>query len=200
MGPLRIVHDIQEAGPASVTTRTGIVLPRTAFSSRKNGFLPGNQALAGKGLRGRNQPSRLLIRTASNAYFPQVVSVLSLPDRRSAVATAVAELWEDLQIVEGPGELAILKRKPRVAAKLSPFSDADVLSAIAEAKGGKAGERAVKEVELEAILAAPEGFGDDVPVDPDFHARRIPERTWRRSGRFEGIEAVVQLMEHGGAP
>ena len=26
-------------------------------------------------------PSRLLIRTASNAYFPQVVSVLSLPDR-----------------------------------------------------------------------------------------------------------------------
>src|SRR5579862_75487 len=28
-----------------------------------------------------NQPSRLLVRTASNAYFPQVVSVLSLPNR-----------------------------------------------------------------------------------------------------------------------
>jgi hypothetical protein len=164
------------------------------------GFCRGTRPWLGKDYEGCNQPSRLLIRTASNAYFPQVVSVLSLPDRRSAVATAVAELWEDLQIVEGPGELAIPKRKPRVAAKLSPFSDADVLSAIAEAKGGKAGERAVKEVELEAILAAPEGFGDDVPVDPDFHARRIPERTWRRSGRFEGIEAVVQLMEHGGAP
>ena len=27
-----------------------------------------------------NQPSRLLIRTASNAYFPQIVGVLSLPD------------------------------------------------------------------------------------------------------------------------
>ena len=37
-----------------------------------------------------NLPSRLLIRTASNAYFPQVVSVLSLPDRGSAVETAVA--------------------------------------------------------------------------------------------------------------
>ena len=32
-----------------------------------------------------NQRSRLLIRTASNAYFPQVVSVLSLPDRGTAV-------------------------------------------------------------------------------------------------------------------
>ena len=31
-------------------------------------------------------PSRLLIRTASNAYFPQVVSLLSLPERGSAVA------------------------------------------------------------------------------------------------------------------
>ena len=40
-------------------------------------------------------PSRLLIRTASNAYFPQVVSVLSLPDRGSAVETAVRELWDD---------------------------------------------------------------------------------------------------------
>ena len=47
-------------------------------------------------------PSRLLIRTASNAYFPQVVSVLSLPDRGTAVETAVAELWDDLQIVDEP--------------------------------------------------------------------------------------------------
>ena len=36
-------------------------------------------------------PSRLLIRTASNAYFPQVVSVLSLPDRGTAVEAAVLE-------------------------------------------------------------------------------------------------------------
>ena len=32
-----------------------------------------------------NQPSRLLIRTASNVYFPQLVSVLSLPDRGAAL-------------------------------------------------------------------------------------------------------------------
>ena len=43
------------------------------------------------------QPSRLLIRTASNAYFPQVMSVLSLPDRGSEVENVVAELWDDLR-------------------------------------------------------------------------------------------------------
>ena len=31
-------------------------------------------------------PNRLLIRTASNAYFPQTMSVISLPDKNEAIA------------------------------------------------------------------------------------------------------------------
>lgn len=140
-----------------------------------------------------NLPSRLLIRTASNAYFPQVVSVLSLPDRGSAVEAAVRELWEDLQIAETAEDLAFLKKKPRIIQRLAPFDDREILEAIAAIKTGKAEEKPVKQVELEAILAAPEGFGDDVPVDPNFHARRLPERVWRHSKRSDGIEAVIQL-------
>ena len=138
-------------------------------------------------------PSRLLIRTASNAYFPQVVSVLSLPNRGTAVDAAVADLWDDLQIVDAVGELAFLKRKPSVAERLAPFTDSEVLVAIQERKSGKGEERPVKQVELDALLAAPEGFGEDTPVDPDFHARRLPDRAWRREKRSEGIEAVTQL-------
>ena len=51
----------------------------------------------------------------------------------------------------------------------------------------------MKDIELEAILAAPEGFGDDVPVNPDFHARRLPDALWRRSERIAGVETVIQL-------
>jgi hypothetical protein len=140
-----------------------------------------------------NQLSRLLIRTASNAYFPQVVSVLSLPDRGSAVQTAVSELWEDLQIVENSNDLAFLKKKPKIAERLAPFGDEEVLAAIADAKRGKPTERPVKQVELDALLAVPEGFGDDVPVDPDFHARRLPDHVWRRSSRNDGVASVIQL-------
>jgi hypothetical protein len=138
-------------------------------------------------------PSRLLIRTASNAYFPQVVSVLSLPERGTAVGTAVQELWEFLQAVDSIESLAVFKRLPKVTQKLASFSDDEVLAAIREAKSGKTGERPVKQVELEALLAVPEGFGDDVPVDPNFHARRLPDRAWRRSKRSDSIEAVIQL-------
>ena len=138
-------------------------------------------------------PSRLLTRTASNAYFPQVVSVLALPDRGTAVEMVVAELWGDLQIVDDVESLAFMKRKPKIAAALAPFVDEEVLQSIRERKTGTVTERPVKQVELEALLAAPEGFGDDVPVDPSFHARRLPDHAWRRSTRFAGIETVIQL-------
>ena len=142
-----------------------------------------------------NQPSRLLIRTASNAYFAQVISALSLPDRGSVIEQAVRELWDDLQIVEHLGDLGFMKKKANVTEKLSAFSDEEVLQAIGQIKSGRADDRSVKEAELEALLAAQEGYGDDVPVDPNFHARRLPDTAWRRprSPLSSGIESVVQV-------
>ena len=140
-----------------------------------------------------DQPSRLLIRTASNAYFPQVMSVLSLPDRVSDIENVVSELWAYLQIVDGPAALEVIKRMPQVADGLAPFSDDEVIKAIEQRKNSSASERPVKQVELEALMAVPEGFGDDIPIDPDFHARRLPDRVWRRSGQFGGIKAVIQI-------
>jgi hypothetical protein len=135
----------------------------------------------------------LLIRTASNAYFPQVMSVLALPDQQSAVEVAVLELWSHLQIVDGPAELVVVRKFPAVAAGLAPFSDDDVLAAIKKIKSGVSTDRPVKQVELDSLIRAPEGFGEDVPVHPDFHARRLPEHLWRRSPRSDGIAAVVQV-------
>ena len=140
-----------------------------------------------------SQPSRLLIRTASNAYFPQVVSVLSIPDRAAPVDRAVADLWDDLQIVDDAAGLDFMKRKPAVAAALDPFDDDDVLVAIDERKRGKGADRPVKQVELDALLGAPEGSGDESTVDPDFHARRLPSAAWRRSARSSGVASVIQL-------
>ena len=142
---------------------------------------------------GCNHPSRLLIRTASNAYFPQIVSALSLPDRGTAVEGVVRDLWDDLQIVEDAAHLAFMKKKPRVSEALAPFEVDEVLEAIGAIRRGQGGERPVKQVELEALLRAPEGFTDDVPIDPDFHARRLPDAAWRRSELSAGIASVVQL-------
>ncbi len=139
------------------------------------------------------QHSRLLIRTATSAYFPQKVSVLSIPED-SAVKNAVESLWDDLSIVDDAADLHFIKKKPKVIAALALFDDQQVLEAILELKGGKGEERPVKQVELDALLAAPEGYGDDVPVDPDFHARRLPKSVWRRQHWLsDGIQTVIQI-------
>lgn len=138
-------------------------------------------------------PGRLLIRTAANAYFPQVLSALSLPDKQTGLTKVVAELWDFLEMVDDESELAFLKKKPKIAAKLVGHDDADVVAAIKDLKGGGASERPVKQVELDAILDVPEGFGDDVPVDPNFHARRLPEQVWRKSSLSDPIAAVIQV-------
>jgi hypothetical protein len=140
-----------------------------------------------------HEPARLLIRTASNAYFSQVVSVLSIPEREVAALAVVRELWDLFQIVESIADIAFLKRKPAITEKLVGFSDEEVLEAIQTVKHGPAEDKPLKLVELEALLAAPEGFGDDIPIDPNFHARRLPNRAWQHSARFDGIEAVIQL-------
>lgn len=138
-------------------------------------------------------PTRLLIRTATNAYFAHALTALSLPEHASDVEAAVRELWDDLSIVEDPAGLTFIKRKPAVAARLAGYPDEDVLGAIARLRDGASEERSVKLVELEALLAAPEGYGDDVPIDPDFHARRLPDSAWSRPPLTDRIAAVVQL-------
>src|SRR5205085_9636315 len=68
------------------------------------------------------EPSRLLIRTASNAYFPQLMSVISLPDRDEVVRRAVDAAWSFLDIVEGLDQLRYERRRVPVKAALEGIS------------------------------------------------------------------------------
>ena len=140
-------------------------------------------------------PLRLLIRTASNAYFPMLVSVLSLPDDGSPVDKVVGELWQDnLREIDSQAVLATVRRvTPQLRDRLEGHTDADVWTAIQQLRGGGAVEKSVKEAELDAILDVPVGYGDDSPIDQNFHARRLPESVWRKSTISDPIESVIQM-------
>ena len=76
---------------------------------------------------------------------------------------------------------------------LVPLLYPGVNAIAARSSGGAAGDRPIKHAELDALLAVPEGYGDDAPIDPDFHARRLPESVWRHSARLDSIEAIIQV-------
>lgn len=136
--------------------------------------------------------NRLLIRSASNAYFAQQMSVISIPDTRRPVEDAVRSLWEDFLVdVETLEELVKVRRKPTVAAKLQGIPDEEVFAAITRARtaGSDATDRTVKDVEFEALAEAQEELGSDVP-DGYFYARSLARTHWDASW-MQGIDRIV---------
>jgi hypothetical protein len=128
-----------------------------------------------------DQLSRLLIRSASNAYFSQTLSVISIPDRKSPLDEIVKSLWDDgLSIIAtNQAVLSAMRQIPKIATRLAGVSDADLLASVMRIANGVAqlAERPVKEVEYEAFADAAEELGCDQP-DGDFFARALPKPAW----------------------
>ncbi|MBK8594382.1 MAG: DUF1998 domain-containing protein [Holophagales bacterium] len=149
----------------------------------------GGEQCGGEG--GKRQLSRLLVRSASDAYFSQVLSVISLPDRGSLVRDAVAKLWEDfLSLVESREDLAKERKRPSVKAALDGLPDDEVFAEIERRRaGGDLPNQKIKELELATLLSVKEKLGEDFHGGADFLARRIPIK--RETGPLRAIDRVV---------
>lgn len=142
--------------------------------------------------RGCGERNRLLIRAASNAYFPQLMSVISLPARDEKIRQAVDAAWEFLEEVEDVQQLQYERRKARVKAALEGLSDEEVFTEI-EARRGAAEEvkKSVKQAELETLIVSKDEVGDDRP-DGDYFARALPRDVWDKPW-MQPIERVVLI-------
>jgi hypothetical protein len=139
------------------------------------------------------EPNRLLIRTASNSYFPQLMSVISLPDRDETVKQAVDAAWEFVEEVEDLEQLKYERKKAKVKAALEGLSDEEVLSEIQARRSGALSQpKTVKQAELETLVASKEALGNDKP-DGNFFARTLPRNQWEAPW-MQGIERVVLVQ------
>lgn len=163
------------------------------WKTRSLGMCDGNRPWLGPYTREScGERNRLLIRTASNAYFPQRMSVISLPERDEVVADAVNQVWQNfLEYVETIKELGEeRRRKPPVKAALKGLTDEEVFSEIQSRRGGGAATlKTVKQAELETLVASRKEIGEDRP-DGNFFARTLPQDEWDRPW-MAAIERVV---------
>lgn len=138
------------------------------------------------------QPNRLLIRTASNAYFSQKMTVISLPDRDETVKQAVDAAWEFLEAVETLEQLQYERRKAKVKAALDGIGDDEAFAEIRSRLDGRPKvEKSVKLAELETLIASKEEVGED-KLDGTFLARSLPRETWDRPW-MESIDRVILI-------
>ncbi len=136
-------------------------------------------------------PNRLLLRSASNAYFPQVLRVISIPDRDAELREAVDKVWEDhLAFVEDITDLPRERRRPAVKAALEKFSDERVWTEIARRRTPAAAGpgKPIKQSEIETLLSSEEEIGEDVPEGADFYARRAP---FEPTGPMASVDRLV---------
>ncbi len=139
-------------------------------------------------------PSRLLIRTASNAYFSQVMSVISIPDVKDPLSDVVELLWDQgLKDVATESDLESFRKfNPTAKKALAEFSGKEIWNYYSKRK--KAGspqshQKPVKQAEIETLLSSKDELGTDVP-DGDFFARSLPRSVWAGAST-ECIDKVV---------
>lgn len=138
-------------------------------------------------------PNRLLVRAASNAYFAQTLSAISIPDVGEKLRNAVEQVWATvLHVVASPEQLAAFRAIPAVKLALEGFSDVEVWAEIARRRGGTPpAPKGIREAELETLLASPVQLGEDSP-DGVFFARAVPVPT-RRCAHARAISRLVKV-------
>lgn len=143
--------------------------------------------------KGCNNFNRLLIRTASNAYFPQLMSVISLPDRDEKVREAVDSAWDFLEEVTNLDELKNERKKRKVQTLLEGVSDDEVMAELNARRGaGDAEPKSVRRAELETLTARQEEIGSDKP-ESVFYSRELPRESWDQPW-MKDIERIVLVQ------
>lgn len=136
------------------------------------------------------EPNRLLIRTASNAYFPQLMSAISLPDRHEDLRNAVESVWDFIGEVEDIDMLKYERKKSKVHATLDAFKDEEVYAEIKVRRGESTqSSKSIKQAEMETLIASKTELGDDKP-DGKFFARTLPSEIWNKPWMSD-VERVV---------
>jgi Domain of unknown function (DUF1998) len=150
---------------------------------------------AGKeGCKGAGQDrkgARLLTRTASNAYFPIILSALSIPDPGEELTKAIKELWSYLEVAT-PETLPIFLQLPAVATRLKGYRPEQILAELQRLRqGAMLPVPGIREIEDAALAAAEEEKPGDLPRPGTiWHARKV-----KMAGLPAFIEEVV-LVKH----
>lgn len=147
---------------------------------------------------GKPYYNRLLIRSASNAYFTQNLNVISLPDSNQKLRDAVNQVYDGF--LKSAITIEILQAfltAPNIAETLKGFSEELIWNEVQRRRSGiKADDKTIKQVEIETLLSQSETLGDD-NQDSDFYAtnRSLDDLPEFLKQKIDRIVLVHRLRE-----
>ncbi|MFO0675876.1 MAG: DrmB family protein [Polyangiaceae bacterium] len=152
--------------------------------------------LGGEGRVPCDQKQRLLVRTASNSYFAQVMSALSIPLDESPLTEPLDLLWEYFETAT-LDDLRVIRKQKRVAgnAALAGVDDATLMAAIEAKRNAATSNEALRSAEFRVLLDQPaEASGDLPPEGAPFYARRIVPNS-KVPPSVSAVVAIKKLRE-----
>lgn len=162
--------------------------------SRTTAWLNKDDAECGENL-------RFLTRTATNAYFPQVLTVISLPAAEDELTRLVEGQMDAIDWVTTEAEMALARRaNPSLRAALEGWSDTEIVARVAQlrATGHQTLAKAPKVAEFDLLASGLAEIGTDAP-DARLHARTLPREAWdgdrSRPAPIASVVAVHRLRE-----
>jgi hypothetical protein len=149
-----------------------------------------------------DQKNELLVRTASHAYFSQVVSALRLPDPLPdplRLRIRDKDVWKALQKVTSAAKLeVIIEMMDHVASAVQGYTHDQILAAIqAENQATDAtAARPLRSAEYERLITAPNEQPGIVPdAGVQFAAYRIPKNKVDLPAGIRGLVVVPEMRE-----
>ncbi len=141
---------------------------------------------------------RLLIRSATNTYFPQVARVISLPQAVDELAKRIESLWSTLSKCTSR-ELVTMARmlNPQVQANLDGYSDEEVFARIGPMASNTTGVDAAEDPRFAEFMLFASGralIGNNTP-NALLHAETLPRSLWdpERDAALAGVRSLVAV-------
>jgi hypothetical protein len=145
---------------------------------------------------GCDQKLKLLTRTATNTYFPQVYTVISLPTAEDELMRLVEGLSGELGNVQAAQDVGVAKRfNSKIAATLGPYADEDIFARLTRIRQGATADsgRSPKVSEFDVFASGRPEIGQNHPT-AKLYAQTLTREAWANATTEIDLSAIKNIV------
>jgi hypothetical protein len=195
---------VEEKGTSADPADTNVICGCGRHLSLQDTFQPGRLGkcrgerpwLLDRDPAGCGDNLKLLTRTATNTYFPQVHTVISLPSEEDELSQLVEDLSGDLVGVQTVEDAGQAKRfNPKVAASLGPFADDEIFARLVRIREGAKSDasRSPKLAEFDTFATGSPEIGTNHPT-AKLYAQTLARAEWANPAAEIDISGIKNLV------
>ncbi len=145
---------------------------------------------------GKRVYSKLLVRSASNAYFPQLYSVISIPENTTGLAAVLQRYQQDLASVTSVEMLGMARQfNGNLNKSLGDHSNEEVFAKLEQIRNHSSDQNVPpKSLEFAALTGPTNSLSQD-QVEGDFLIRHLDDALWKNDPLLAGCLDKVALVD-----